>query len=67
MVEPIRRHEAKMILMKRLSSKEVLELLGHLAQEDLPDGAEGNLHLRYDDDDGVEIFFIEKSEETIQS
>lgn len=56
-----------MILMKRLSSKDVLELLGVLALEDLPDGAEGNLHLQYDDDDGVEIYFIEKTQEAVQA
>lgn len=51
-----------MILVSRLSSKQVLEKLSSLAMENLPEGLEGQLHLQYDEDDGVEIFFLEKEE-----
>ncbi len=53
-----------MMLFSRLTSKQVLEKLGQLAQDSLPDGAEGKLHLQYDDDDGVEIYFIPDNEVT---
>lgn len=56
-----------MILMKRLSSQQVLEILGDVARESIPVGKEGELHLRYDDDDGVEVFFIEKDEKRAQA
>lgn len=47
-----------MILMKRLSAKEVLEVLSELITETLPEGVEGRLSLEYDDDGGVEVYFI---------
>ncbi len=56
-----------MILMKRFSSKEVLEILCDLAKETIPSGKAGELHLRYDDDDGVEIFFIENDSNVAQA
>lgn len=56
-----------MMLMKKLSSKEVLEVLASMAVEDIPEGIKGNLHLQYDDDNGVEIFFVENSENTTQA
>lgn len=51
-----------MILMKKLSSKQVLEVISKIAMEDIPEGLHGELHLRYDDEDGIEIFFLEKNE-----
>lgn len=56
-----------MILMKRLSSQQVLEILSDVARESLPTQKEGTLHLRYDDDDGVEVFFLEKDEKRAQA
>jgi hypothetical protein len=56
-----------MILMKKLSSKQVLEILSDIARESLPNDKEGTLHLQYDDDDGVEIFFVEKDEKRAQA
>lgn len=56
-----------MILMKRFSSKEVLELLAELMKETIPEDMEGNLHLNYDDEDGVEVFFVEDSEEAVEA
>lgn len=56
-----------MILMKRLSSQQVLEILGDVARESLPKDKEGQLHLRYDDDDGVEVFFLEKNDKIAQA
>jgi hypothetical protein len=49
-----------MKLFKRLTSTQVLELLRDLTEESLPDDAEGELVLRWDDEDGVEIFFTPK-------
>lgn len=56
-----------MILMKKITNKEVLEILGDLARESLPRNKEGRLHLRYDEDDGVEIFFLEKDDNVAQA
>lgn len=56
-----------MILMKKISSKQVLEILGDVAKASLPVNKEGTLHLRYDDDDGVEVFFLEKNDKTAQA
>lgn len=56
-----------MILMKRLNSKQVLEILGDVAKDSLPNKKEGTLHLRYDDEDGVEIYFIEKNGNVAQA
>lgn len=56
-----------MILMKRLTSQQVLEILGDVARESLPAGKEGELHLKYDDDDGVEVYFIEKDDKRAQA
>ena len=47
--------------MKKVNSKQVLEILGDLARESLPADKEGNLHLCYNDNDEVEIYFTEKS------
>lgn len=56
-----------MILMKRLNSKQVLEILSDIARDSLPPEKEGKLHLRYDEDDGVEIFFLEKNDQIAQT
>lgn len=56
-----------MVLMKKVSSKEVLEIIADLVRESIPNDKEGNLHLRYDDDDNIEIFFIEKTESMAQA
>lgn len=61
-----------MILMKRLTSQQVLEILGDVARDSLLKESqlkdkEGELHLRYDDDDGVEVFFIEKDNKRAQA
>lgn len=53
--------------MKKLSSKQVLEVLGDVARSSLPTDKEGTLHLKYDDDDGVEIFFLEKNDNIAQA
>lgn len=51
-----------MILMKKVTSKQVLEIMADLVKEDLPEDFEGDLHLRYDDDDNIEIFLMEKKD-----
>jgi hypothetical protein len=54
-----------MILVKKISSKEVLEIISEMARESLPENFEGELHLRYDDDDAIEIFAMEKDKNKI--
>ena len=57
-----------MILRKKLSSEEVLEALAAMAAETIPEEMDGSLSLSYDDDGGVEIYFVEKgSEESLVS
>lgn len=56
-----------MVLMKKLSSKQVLEVISRLALEDIPEGVHGQLHLKYDDEDGIEIYFVENSDNRIQA
>lgn len=50
-----------MILMKRLTSKQVLEVVGEIVAETLPPNLDGNLSVQYDDDGGIEVFFTEKT------
>lgn len=47
--------------LKRFSSLEILEIIRDLVEESLPSHLEGELHLRWDDADGVEVFFTEKN------
>ena len=49
-----------MVLYKRLSKKEVLEVLAVMAADTLPPDKDGDIEARFNDDDEVEIFFIEK-------
>lgn len=53
--------------MKKLSSKQVLEILVDIVRESVPKDKEGTLHLRYDDNDGVEVFFLEKNDSIAQA
>lgn len=46
------------ILVKKISSKEILEILSHLVGETIPKGVRGNLSLEWDDQGGVEVFFL---------
>ena len=49
-----------MKLIKRFSSMEILEALRDLVEDSLEPNLEGELHLRWDDEDGVEVFFTER-------
>lgn len=53
--------------MKKISSKEVLQIIADIVRESIPTDKEGNLHLRYDDDDNIEIFFLEKTQNIAQA
>lgn len=50
--------------MKHLTSQEVLEVIGEMAEKTLPKGSMGNLSLKYDDSHGIEIYFIPSIETT---
>lgn len=49
-----------MILVKKLSSKQVLEVIRDVIEESMPDDAEGELFLQWTDQDEVEVFFTQK-------
>lgn len=49
----------KMILVKKLTSKEILEVVGVAAAGTIPKGLEGKLNLSWDNEGGIEIYFIE--------
>ena len=49
-----------MILLKKLSGKEVLEALAKLTVDKLPKDIDGDLELSFDDDGGVEIYFTQR-------
>ena len=48
-----------MILMKKLTRKEVLETIAIVAAETLPPNSKGTIKVTYDEDDGVEIIYRE--------
>lgn len=48
-----------MILMKKLTRKEVLETIAIVAAETLPPDSKGTINVTYDEDDGVEIIYRE--------
>jgi hypothetical protein len=50
-----------MILIKKFTSKEILEILGSMVEQTLPKGSKGKLNLSYDDNGGVEVVFVEKN------
>lgn len=52
-----------MILYKKLNREEVLKVLAAMAVETLPLSKDGDIEARYDEEDGVEIYFIEKVDE----
>ena len=56
-----------MILLKRFTSKEVLEILTELVAETLPEGSEGNLSLSYDNEGGIVATFIEDGPDLAQA
>jgi hypothetical protein len=49
-----------MILFKKFTDKDILTILVELAIKDLPDESSGMLEARFQEDDSVEIYFIEK-------
>lgn len=55
-----------MILRKKLSSTEVLEIIGAVVAETLPPELEGTVEATYDEDGGIEVFFIEKTIQTTE-
>lgn len=48
-----------MILVKKLTSTQVIETITALAMETLPEEAEGELVAQYDEEGGIEIMFLE--------
>lgn len=51
-----------MILVKKLSSEQVLEVIKLLVSETIPEGLRGELYAKYNSEDGVEITFVETEE-----
>ena len=49
-----------MILYKKLTREEVLKALAVMAVDTLPLDKDGDIEARYDENDCVEIYFIEK-------
>jgi hypothetical protein len=49
-----------MILVKKFTEKDILEILIQHASNSLPNEAQGTLEARFKDDDTVEIYFIQR-------
>lgn len=47
--------------MKKITSKQVLEIIASLVSETLPPDTKGQLHLQYDEDNNVEVYFLESN------
>lgn len=48
------------MLVKKLSSDQVLEVIKLLVSETVPEGLQGELFAKYNSENGIEIVFIEK-------
>lgn len=55
-------YKGSMILVKKLSSEQVLEVIKLLVSETIPEGLRGELYAKYNSEDGVEITFVETEE-----
>lgn len=53
------------ILIKSLNRDEILEVIGSAAVETIPKGEVGVLHLEYNDDNGIEIYFISSESDRV--
>jgi len=56
-----------MIYTKKLTSQEVLEAITSLVLETLPEGKVGDVHASYDEENGIEVVFIETDRPTVQN
>ena len=49
-----------MMLRKKITNKEVLEIVSQVALKDLPPDMDGTVEARFDKDGGVEVIFFKK-------
>lgn len=55
-----------MILVKKLTKEEILDVVSALVEETLPEGVHGKIHARYNFEQGIEVTVITAEEESVQ-
>jgi hypothetical protein len=55
-----------MILVKKFTENDILKILIEHASNSLPDEAQGALEARFNDDDTVEVYFIQRTIGTVK-